>query len=138
MKQLFFTMMLMCHSGTLWAQCHLMELVENASISDENLQIEDLNKYLLEQKKQLEDSSFVSIKRRKCVDDSFSVLMSKLSSLPHEPSRKKQIQISQLLKLFSDVAQNLWEDTTFDFENSDVASVFDSLGKIKSTGSHLT
>ena len=69
-------MMLMCHSGSLWAQCHLMELVENASISDENLQIEDLNKYLLKsKKKQLEDSSFVSIKRRKCVDDfSFSCL----------------------------------------------------------------
>ena len=52
--------------------------------------------------------------------------------------RKKQIQISQLLKLFSDVAQNLWVDVSYDLDGSDVEGVFASLGKLKSTGKMIS
>ena len=60
--------------------------------------------------------------------------MEKLNILTFEPQRPVQIQISQLLKLFSDVAQNLWVDVSYDLDGSDVEGVFASLGKLKSTG----
>ena len=71
---------------------------EEGILRRRKLDIDNLSTYLLKQAA-LEKSSFFSIRERKCVDDAFSLFMSKLSSLPIEPERIEQTKISRLLKL---------------------------------------
>ena len=138
MRKLICAFIMLCHTNLLFADCKLIDYVKESIVTNSTLDVTNLTKYLLEQKRKTEENSFVSLKERKCVDDSFSLFMEKLNILTFEPQRPVQIQISQLLKLFSDVAQNLWVDVSYDLDGSDVEGVFASLGKLKSTGKMIS